>query len=226
MTSALSAADKAAAREQTREANESGTLEKFVYDAIRLAGGTARSLTSPQRSRALNAPSVTTARGKALGRWIMKGGDAPGENPSQGTQLAPEKAVADSQEQVQSTKKEEPVTATTQETQVAEKKVAEVSETTPGKMEAKYGADIMARSKLAAQNTPYTHATGPKDHARIEAAAKELLGERDTAINATGIQSLIDDEGKVDKELLKKLGGYSSGRTKESLEAWLTQVAA
>jgi hypothetical protein len=84
MTSALSAADKAAAREQTREANESGTLEKFVYDAIRLAGGTARSLTSPQRSRALNAPNVTTARGKALGKWIMKGGDVPGENPSQG----------------------------------------------------------------------------------------------------------------------------------------------
>jgi hypothetical protein len=103
--------------------------------------------------------------------------------------LAPEKASADSLEQAQSTKKEEPVTATTQETQeqVAEEKVAEVSEATPGKMESKYGADIMARSKLAAQNTPYTHATGPKDHKRIEEAATELLGERDTAINATGI---------------------------------------
>src|SRR4051812_23563800 len=100
MTPALSAADKAAAREQTREANESGTLEKFVYDAIRVAGGTARSLTSPQRYRAQAAPKLTEARGKTLGKWIMKGGDVP--SPLDGD------AVSNGSEQVQSTKKEEP----------------------------------------------------------------------------------------------------------------------
>lgn len=202
---AFTAADKAAAREQTREQADAGTLEKFVYDAIRLAGGTARSLTSPQRSRAQMAPTATTARGKKLGKWIMKGGEIPGERPSA--------------EQVESNQKEEPVATQTQEQE------GQAPEQAPGKMEAKYGAEIMARSKLAAQNTPYTHATGPKDHTRIDATVRALLTSRGQQVNAESIKSLMDSDGKIDKELHKELDGYSSGRTRESLQAWLKQLA-
>jgi hypothetical protein len=218
MSQAFTPEMKAAARQETQEAAEAGTLEKFVYDAIRLAGGQARSLTSAQRSRAQMAPTATTARGKKLGKWLMKGGDLPGERVERDSQPVASTSPKPSSK-TQSNQKEEPVAAT-------QEQEAQAPEVTPGKMETKYGAEIMARSKIASQNTPYTHATGPKDHARIDAAAKALLKSRGVEPNVEGIKSLIDSDGKVDKELLTELDGYSSGRTRESLQAWLTQLAA
>ena len=50
---------------------ESVKLEKYVYDAIRLAGSKAADLTPEQRVRAQSAPNGSELRGKKLGEWIL-----------------------------------------------------------------------------------------------------------------------------------------------------------
>jgi hypothetical protein len=92
------------------------------------------------------------------------------------------------------------------------------------KMTEKYGAAIMERSRLAAEDTPLTHPTGPKDHQRIEKAVLKVLKSRDQKPSSETLAPLVDREGNVDEAVMAIMKPYSKTRVRESIRAWVTQV--
>ena len=170
--------------------------EKYVYDAVRAAGGKMADLTDEQRQRALNAPTAHAGlRGKALGTWIMDG-NGLAEQVKDAAATRSLRAVPDPERSVG-------------------KGATRVTGTEPPARipRGNYPEEIHDAAKRAKALRGY--GPGPKQHAHMRKVLAGLLdgsidahGEDQTALVEGARQEL--DGGKVTRKALVELAGAKS----------------
>jgi len=187
-------------------------LPRYATSALNKAGAKAADLTDEQRERAM---SDTSLRGKALASFVLTG-----EVPE-----VPEPSLSERHAESEEKDREAAKAAPKRRSRKTSEGDGETRERKPGVFAERYGPVIMERVARGKAEGLFGGAhTGPKDHLRVEEAARSVLESRGLSVTAENVAALVDDNGVPDAEV-RKAAKFPRARVAQSIRLWAGQLA-